>query len=162
MCRERREGAITCRCVVYFSEKVGVGSYVRNAEPYDDFGSERPRTKQPLRLTLVGIFATILTIFSIQSAGANHIHMHGGPFVGVVLGVIMTLWCISGFVMMYQGFPETSQQERLAGLAPLDLVACCADLPIAADTPADSLRIEMLNGEPVLLLGREAAFGLNS
>ena len=87
MCRERREGAITCRCVVYFSEKVGVGSYVRNAEPYDDFGSGRPRTKRPLRLALVGIFATILTIFSIQSAGANHIHMHGGPFVGVVLGV---------------------------------------------------------------------------
>lgn len=83
-------------------------------------------------------------------------------YVGVVLGVIMTLWCISGFVMMYKGFPETSQAERLAGLAPLDLAACCAELPIEPDASAGGLRIEMLNGDTVLRLGREAAYSLKS
>ena len=75
-------------------------------------------------------------------------------YVGVALGVIMTIWCLSGFVMMYQGFPETSQEERLAGLETLDLSHCCASLPIADDAAAGSLRIEMLNGAPVIRIGR--------
>jgi hypothetical protein len=36
-------------------------------------------------------------------------------YVGVVLGVIMTIWCLSGFVMMYQGYPATTPDERQAG-----------------------------------------------
>ena len=72
-------------------------------------------------------------------------------YVGVILGVIMTLWCLSGFVMMYQGFPETSQEERLAGLTPLDLSNCCSPITaIPDDTTARSFRVEMLNGTPVL------------
>ena len=54
-------------------------------------------------------------------------------YVGVVLGVIMTIWCLSGFVMMYQPYPATSPEERQAGLEPLDLSNCCAD-------PADRRR----------------------
>ena len=45
-------------------------------------------------------------------------------YLGVVLGVIMTVWCLSGFVMMYQGFPNTSPEERAAGLERLDLSSC--------------------------------------
>jgi len=71
-------------------------------------------------------------------------------YVGVVLGVIMTLWCISGFVMMYQGYPETTLAERRAGLAPLDLTQCCANIPLPDNASADGLRIEMLNGAPVI------------
>jgi uncharacterized iron-regulated membrane protein len=83
-------------------------------------------------------------------------------YVGVVLGVIMTMWCVSGFVMMYQGFPETSQEERLAGLAALAVPDVIANLPIEEDAAAGGLRIEMLNGDPVLRLGREAAYNLSS
>ena len=83
-------------------------------------------------------------------------------YVGVVLGVIMTLWCVSGFVMMYKGFPETSQQEHLAGLASLDLSAPLAEMPIEADASANGLRIEMLNGAPVVRLGRDAAFDMRT
>ncbi len=83
-------------------------------------------------------------------------------YVGVVLGVIMTLWCVSGFVMMYQGFPETSQQERLAGLPPLELSGVLATLPMEGDESANGLRIEMLNGAPVVRLGRESAFDLRT
>ena len=32
-------------------------------------------------------------------------------YVGVVLGVIMTLWCLSGFVMMYQPFPTPRRKS---------------------------------------------------
>ena len=77
-------------------------------------------------------------------------------YVGVVLGVIMTLWCLSGFVMMYQPFPFTTPEERQAGLDPLDLSRATANLPIAADATATSYRVEMLNGAPVLrMIGSE-------
>ncbi len=76
-------------------------------------------------------------------------------YLGVVLGVLMTLWCLSGFVMMYQPFPGTSVQERAAGLEPLDLSKCCAfdKAPLADDDPAGALRVEMLNGAPVARIG---------
>ena len=71
-------------------------------------------------------------------------------YVGVVLGVLMTLWCVSGFVMMYQPYPNTSAQERMAGLAELNLSQCCAELAGTADAALMNGRIEMLDGAPVL------------
>lgn len=72
-------------------------------------------------------------------------------YVGVLLGVIMTLWCLSGFVMMYQPYPVTTPEEHLAGLAPLDLTQCCPQISSIPDnTTAASFRIEMLNGAPVV------------
>lgn len=77
-------------------------------------------------------------------------------YLGVVLGVIMTVWCLSGFVMMYQGYPYTTPEERQAGLQPLDLSRCCASALIADDATGFSFRVEMLNGSPVLrMIGRE-------
>jgi hypothetical protein len=71
-------------------------------------------------------------------------------YVGVVLGVLMTVWCLSGFVMMYQPYPATSPAERQAGLETLDLSSCCATLPITDDALLGNARIEMLGGAPVL------------
>ncbi len=74
-------------------------------------------------------------------------------YLAVAVGVLMTLWCLSGFVMMYQGYPRLTEDERRAGLAPLDFMECCAatELPFADDAQApDQLRIEMLLGKPVL------------
>lgn len=71
-------------------------------------------------------------------------------YVGVVLGALMTVWCLSGFVMMYQPWPGTTTTERQAALEPLDLSRCCTPLPISDDTPVGAARIEMLSGEPVL------------
>lgn len=77
-------------------------------------------------------------------------------YVGVVLGVIMTLWCLSGFVMMYQPYPVTTPAEHQAGLQPLDLSKATAQLPLADDATAMSYRVEMLNGAPVLrMIGDE-------
>jgi hypothetical protein len=75
-------------------------------------------------------------------------------YVGAAIGLVLTLWCLSGFVMMYRGFPELTAQDRLAGLQPLDLTGWRRDAPSpAALGPADALRIEMLAGRPVMRIG---------
>ncbi|MBN9505533.1 MAG: peptidase [Altererythrobacter sp.] len=70
-------------------------------------------------------------------------------WLGVALSLLMALWALSGFVMMYVSYPETSATERTAGLDPLDLSACCdhVDFP---DDPVDRAAIEMVAGRPVL------------
>src|SRR5690606_26454712 len=88
-------------------------------------------------------------------------------YLGVGVGLLMTLWCLSGFVMMYQSYPSLTEDERRSGLAPLDFTACCAvaELPFADDTPAPAaLRVEMLLGRPVLRVGgaTAAAFDLTT
>jgi hypothetical protein len=77
-------------------------------------------------------------------------------YVGVVLGVIMTIWCVSGFVMMYQPYPATSQEERLEGLATLDLRHCCEGIALADTDSLSNARIDMLNGDPILRTAGEA------
>jgi len=67
-------------------------------------------------------------------------------WTGVVLALLMVVWALSGIVMMYVAYPETSREERLAGLAPLDFSHCCkAGLPALT-----SGSVEMLEGAPVL------------
>ena len=72
-------------------------------------------------------------------------------YTAVAVGLLMALWCLSGFVMMYQEYPSFTDQERLRALEPLDLAGCCRTefLP-ADDAPLAAFRIEMLRGEPVL------------
>ena len=71
-------------------------------------------------------------------------------YLGVVVGIVMTLWCLSGFVMMYQQFPELSDADRVAGLPPLALEGCCdvETLPIADAAQVESFRVEMLGQRP--------------
>lgn len=73
-------------------------------------------------------------------------------YLGVGVGLLMTLWCLSGFVMLYQGFPSLTDAERLEGLQPLDLSACCDldRLPFTDDQIVPGFRVEMLNGDPVI------------
>jgi ligand-binding sensor domain-containing protein len=42
---------------------------------------------RPFNLAVFFIAAAIVAAVSISSAWANHVHMHGGPFIGVVLAV---------------------------------------------------------------------------
>lgn len=86
-------------------------------------------------------------------------------YVGVVLGVLMTLWCVSGFVMMYQPYPATTPIERQAGLQTLDLAGCCQDIALADTDTLTNARIEMLDGAPVLRTvagGGPATFNLDT
>ena len=46
-------------------------------------------------------------------------------WLGIGLGLLVLLWCLSGFVMMYKAYPELSEQQYLASLPALSLTDCC-------------------------------------
>lgn len=73
-------------------------------------------------------------------------------YLGVAVGLLMVLWCLSGFVMMYQGYPRLAEAARARGLAPLRLPA--ADVARRVALPDDAevrgFSIEMLAQRPVL------------
>jgi predicted DCC family thiol-disulfide oxidoreductase YuxK len=77
-------------------------------------------------------------------------------YLGIALGLIVSVWCVSGIVMMYVAYPELTEADEVRVLPALDLAACCR-LPDAAALGAgatDGVRVEMLAGRPVLRLGQ--------
>ena len=42
-------------------------------------------------------------------------------WLGIGVGIVFVLWCVSGFVLMYYGIPTLKAGERLMRLPPLDL-----------------------------------------
>ena len=85
---------------------------------------------------------------------------------GVVLGLLMLMWCLSGFVMMYSPYPATSRDGvdlRLQALAPIVLPEDAAAPPadaIPADAELSSARIEMLAQRPAIALSWTDGKGL--
>jgi uncharacterized iron-regulated membrane protein len=73
-------------------------------------------------------------------------------YVGIAVGVLMAVWCLSGIVMMYVPYPRLTEEQRMAGLVPLDWRACCTfGASVAADdTRVSAFQLEMLGGQPVL------------
>lgn len=73
-------------------------------------------------------------------------------YLGIAFGVIVALWCLSGFVMMYVQYPDLNDREYLAGLQQFDSSACCtANEDVLEQLEgADELSVEMLAGQPVL------------
>ena len=49
-------------------------------------------------------------------------------YLGIALGLVMVVWCLSGVVMMYVRYPSLAEGERLTHLAVLDWRGCCAAL----------------------------------
>ena len=82
-------------------------------------------------------------------------------YLGVAVGLLMVLWCLSGLVMMYQGYPKLEGSDRLEGLPVLRLTPIQARGPI--DLPDDAsltgFRLEMMAGRPVLHITRGAGRG---
>lgn len=73
-------------------------------------------------------------------------------WMGVIVGVAMTLWCLSGFVMLYVDYPRLLPAEQVRGLSLLHLPAggSLARIALPPDTPLASARLEMVAGKPVL------------
>ena len=46
-------------------------------------------------------------------------------YLGIAFGIIVALWCLSGFVMMYVQYPSLTESEYLAGLPELATGNCC-------------------------------------
>lgn len=76
-------------------------------------------------------------------------------WLGIIVGIVLLLWCLSGFVMMYVQYPELNDQQHHQILANISLDDCC-QLPetdyMEGDT-VDYFAIEMLSGSPILRLG---------
>lgn len=77
-------------------------------------------------------------------------------YAGIVLGILMAAWCLSGLVMMYVGYPSLEEPDRLRALRPLDLHSCCAFAPgengLDDDARIASFQLEMLAGRPLARL----------
>ncbi len=89
-------------------------------------------------------------------------------YLGIGLGVIVTLWCLSGFVMMYVPFPEVSRQEKLFASPHLTFDDCCQvpSVDEFAEIPLSSARISLWPFRPILFLtgqgGEQYAIDLHS
>jgi len=73
-------------------------------------------------------------------------------WTGVVIGALMTLWCLTGFVMLYVDYPRLLPAEQLRGLSPLHLPVDSnwGRISLAPDTALASARLEMVAGRAVL------------
>jgi uncharacterized iron-regulated membrane protein len=83
-------------------------------------------------------------------------------WLGILIALLMAVWALSGLVMMYVSFPETTREERLGGLEPLTAWECCGALSLPQDPAIRSASIEMLGGEPVLRWQGEQSGGVVS
>jgi PepSY-associated TM region len=76
-------------------------------------------------------------------------------YLGIAVGLLMVMWCLSGVVMMYHSYPALGESARLKNLAPLEWRGCCkiSEALLPKTTPAGRSAVEMLAGRPVLYLG---------
>jgi hypothetical protein len=78
-------------------------------------------------------------------------------YLGIAVGALMVMWCLSGIVMMYVSYPALDESVRLKALQPIAWHDCCqiADT-LRADFSPRRIWIEMLDGRPVLFSGEES------
>lgn len=82
-------------------------------------------------------------------------------WLGVMIGTVMTLWCLTGFVMPFTDYPRLLPAEQLRGLSPLQLPVggSLARVALAPDAVLASARFEMVAGEPILRVVPEKGDG---
>jgi len=73
-------------------------------------------------------------------------------WLGIFIGFLMTIWCLSGFVMMYVDYPRLLPAEQVRGLAPLHLpdAAGFDRIDLSPDQPLSHASVEMMGDRPVL------------
>jgi hypothetical protein len=74
-------------------------------------------------------------------------------YLGIAVGLLMLMWCLSGVVMMYHSYPALREGARLEHLAPLSLSGCCKVSAALGAQSASHSQIEMLGGRAVLFSG---------
>jgi PepSY-associated TM region len=75
-------------------------------------------------------------------------------YLGIAVGVLMAMWCLTGVVMMYMSYPTLDEKDRLHDLEEIDWSGCCKIAGQALDGGASvsDFQLEMLAGRPVLYL----------
>ena len=73
------------------------------------------------------------------------------------MGLLMLLWTLSGIIMMYKPYPELDRWESLSLQDTIQLDECCRipESPIIQADNFTNIKLEMLNGNPVLRMGSE-------
>jgi hypothetical protein len=71
-------------------------------------------------------------------------------WIGVVMGLLMLVWFLSGIVMLFVRWPEVTPAERASGLPPIDWSACCTLGKVLPVQMVARATIEDLDGRPVL------------
>ena len=77
-------------------------------------------------------------------------------YLGVAVGLVMTMWFVSGIVMMYVGFPQLQEAERLRVQAPVPWQECCrfGERLVSDDQAILRAQVEAHSGGPALRLRR--------
>ncbi len=104
-------------------------------------------------------FRIVRNFTFIDEVGLSRIIFLLHRYFGIGLGLVVTLWCLSGFVMMYVPFPAVDEQEQLQSLPELDLTDCCLvpGLDDFSEIEISSARVAMWPSGPTLFL--EGDFG---
>ena len=76
-------------------------------------------------------------------------------WISVLLCLLMTLWAVSGLVMIYVSFPELSAEEKYAGASPLALEACCNTDFLVPETRISQASLSM-HGQRLILTWQDA------
>ncbi|MCR5877845.1 TonB-dependent receptor domain-containing protein [Phenylobacterium sp. J367] len=77
-------------------------------------------------------------------------------YLGVVMGLLMLIWFLSGIVMLFARWPTATEAERTAGLAPIPWERCCDLGPGGRDaTVVGRASLEAVGDRPVLRLDGE-------
>jgi hypothetical protein len=73
-------------------------------------------------------------------------------YLGIAIGVLMVIWCLSGAVMMYVPYPQLTEAERVNHLAPIDWHGCCvvAASESEPNAPVLKFQLEEIDGHPAL------------
>jgi uncharacterized iron-regulated membrane protein len=73
-------------------------------------------------------------------------------YLGIGVGVLMVVWCLTGVVMMYVHYPALSPAERLRHLEPLEWRGCCvvSESSLADAALVDTFQVESVVSRPVL------------
>ncbi len=84
-------------------------------------------------------------------------------YLGIALGLIIALWCLSGFVMMFVQYPDFSYAEELSTAAPLKLDDCCTtpDLDSFSEIAFEHFYIVMRPSGPTLYHERREQYGFD-
>ena len=84
-------------------------------------------------------------------------------YTGLLISLIIVLWCLSGIVMMYVQYPQYTRTQQLLDLEPLELSRCCV-LPDdwSEDFSISAAQVEMFLGDPVLRVSaRQGRWSIN-
>jgi hypothetical protein len=75
-------------------------------------------------------------------------------YLGIAIGLMLIIWCLSGIIMLYVQYPVSDENQRVFSLAELSLDNCCV-LPNdeSDDQTVDYFRIEMQGGVPIVRMG---------